>query len=279
MLTADQVAFYHENGFLRIEQVFDAQEVGALRDDLDWLIQTWANKDPGWSGPWRRAYMDEKTEAASKLIAMHDLHFYSQPWLRCVTKPAIGRMMSQLLEDGPVEVHHSTMHVKPSETGHPFPMHQDWAFYKHSDARYVDALVHLDDTCHANGEIRFLAGSHKAGPLEHVTEAEGKGCTPHLPTDRYSLADTVAVPAKAGDLVVFNIHTIHGSHINTTGKMRRMVRVGYKHPHNLQLGGQSHRRPGMIIHGRRERLDSQPLFGQGGPKDTPEWQPTATAVK
>jgi hypothetical protein len=31
-------------------------------------------------------------------------------------------------------------------------MHQDWAFYKHDDDRFVDVLVHLDDTCH--GERR-----------------------------------------------------------------------------------------------------------------------------
>jgi len=50
-----------------------------------------------------------------------------------------------------VELHHSTMHIKPPQAGHPFPMHQDWAFYKHEDSRYIDALVHLDDTCHDNG--------------------------------------------------------------------------------------------------------------------------------
>ena len=73
-------------------------------------------------------------------------------------------------DGGPVELHHSTLHVKPPETGHPFPMHQDWAFYKHVDGRYVDVLVHLDDTRHENGEIRFLAGSHKQGALEHALD-------------------------------------------------------------------------------------------------------------
>jgi len=84
-------------------------------------------------------------------------------------------------------------------------------------------------------EIRFVDGSHKLGALEHVTkDEEGKGCTPHFPFERYSLDETVAVPTKRGDIVVFNIHTIHGSHVNTTDKMRRLVRIGYKHPDNLQ---------------------------------------------
>jgi ectoine hydroxylase-related dioxygenase (phytanoyl-CoA dioxygenase family) len=122
-------------------------------------------------------------------------------------------------------------------------------------------LVHLDDTCHENGEIRFLAGSHKMGALEHITRDEhGKGCTPHLPGDVYRIEDTVPVPAKRGDVVCFNIHTIHGSYINTTNQMRRLVRIGYRHPDNAQLEGQSRNRPGWIVFGRRERRDGKAPF-------------------
>ena len=278
MLTADQIKFYHEHGYLHIPGVFTPQETAQLRADLDWMIKVWANVGVGWTGPWRKALMDLETEAASKLIAMHDLQFYAQSWAAAVAKANLVDAMSQLLagddERGgaPVELHHSTMHVKPPETGHPFPMHQDWAFYKHADGRYVDVLVHLNDTSHANGEIRFLDGSHKLGPLEHVTsfvndKGQREGCTPHLPTADYHLKDTVAVPAKAGDVVCFNIFTIHGSHVNTTREMRRMVRVGYKHPQNVQIEGQSNGRPGLLLRGRRERGEGRVLFGVGGPTD------------
>src|SRR5688500_16108905 len=147
MLTADQVAFYHEHGYLRIPGVFTPAEADELARELDWLIENWAMRDASWSGPWRKVYMDPETERRSKLVAMHDLQLYSDAWLRAVTNARLVKAMSQLL--GPeVELHHSTMHVKPPETGHPFPMHQDNAFYLHSDHRYVDVLVHLDDTRH-----------------------------------------------------------------------------------------------------------------------------------
>jgi phytanoyl-CoA hydroxylase len=251
VLSAEQVAFYHEHGYLHIPAVFTQQETDELAEHLNWLIDTWAIKDQGWTGPWRQKYMDAATDKKSQLIALHDLQFYSDAWARAVTKRKLGAAMGDLL--GPVvEFHHSTLHVKPPETGHPFPMHQDWAFYKHADGRYVDVLVHLDDTRHENGEIRFLAGSHKQGALEHITKDEqGKGCTPHLPFEKYRLEDTVPVPARRGDVVCFNIFTIHGSHINTTDRARRLVRVGYKSPENEQLEGQSKGRPGWIVNGRR----------------------------
>ncbi len=261
VLSPEQVEDYREHGFLHIPAMFTPAETSELSDHLDRLIENWAIKDQGWTGPWRMKYMDEATEKKSKLIALHDLQYYSDAWARAVTSRKLAGAMADLLDGGPVELHHSTLHVKPPETGHPFPMHQDWAFYKHADNRYVDVLVHLDDTRHENGEIRFIDGSHKLGALDHIVKDEqGKGCTPHLPFEKYSLDNTVAVPAKRGDIVVFNIHTIHGSHVNTTNEMRRLVRVGFKHPDNIQTDGQSKGRPGWMVWGRRQRAEGQVPF-------------------
>lgn len=262
MLTQEQVDFYNENGYLHIPQVFDKPEIDELADELDRLVEDWSFTSPGWTGPWRQAYMDPETEKKSKLTAMHDLHFYSAAWCRAVTHAKLTAAIADIL--GPnVELHHSTMHIKPPQTGHPFPMHQDNPFYIHTDGRYVDVLVHLDDTSHANGEIRFLAGSHKLGALPHITQTEAGPCTPHLPTDLYKLEETVPVPAKRGDVVLFSIHTIHGSYINTTKQPRRLVRVGYRDPQNIQIAGQSCGRPSVMVQGYRERREGQPLFSQG----------------
>ena len=53
---------------------------------------------------------------------------------------------------------------------------------------------------------------------------------------------------------------IHGSRINTTGTIRRLVRVGFRNPENEQFAGQSHGRPGLIVWGRRPREDGQKPF-------------------
>lgn len=261
MLTQAQIDFFNENGYLRLPQIFSPEEIGELADELDRLVEDWAFTSPGWSGPWRQAYMDPETEKQSKLTAMHDLHFYSAAWMRAVTNPKVAEAIGDLLGSS-VELHHSTMHIKPPQTGHPFPMHQDNPFYEHENGRYIDVLVHLDDTFHENGEIRFLAGSHKLGHLPHIIETADGPCTPHLPTDQYKLEETTAVPAKRGDIVLFSIDTIHGSHINQTKAPRRMVRVGYRDPENKQLAGQSHGRPNLIVRGYRERQPGMEPFGQ-----------------
>ena len=265
MLAQEQIAFFHENGFLRIPAVFTADETAELSAEMDRLVEDWAFTSPGWSGPWRQAYMDPETEKKSKLTAMHDLHFYSDAWMRAVTNARLTACIADLI--GPnVELHHSTLHIKPPQTGHPFPMHQDNPFYRHENGRFIDSLVHLDDTCHENGEIRFLAGSHRQGYLEHITQLEdGTACSPHLPTDQYSLEDTVPVPAKAGDVVVFSINTVHGSYINSTPQPRRLVRIGYRDPENTQISGQSVGRPSLMVQGYRIRHEDMELFSVAGP--------------
>ena len=252
MLTAEQIAHYHENGYLRVPQVYAPEEMDALDAGLDFLMDEWAVTEAGWSGPWREALMDAETERKSKLTSLHDLHFYSEAWMRAAVHPKLAAVLTDLL--GPaVELHHLTLHAKPPETGHPFPLHQDNAFYEHTDGRYIDVLLHLDDTSHENGEIRFLDGSHKQGYLPHITETDDGPCTPHLPTDQYRLEDTTPVPAQRGDIVLFNIFCVHGSYINTTDRVRRMVRMGYRDPANTQLAGQSVGRPGLMVAGRRAR--------------------------
>ncbi len=258
---AEQAEFYAENGYLHVPGIFSAAETDELAAHLDRLIQEWSF-EAAWEGPWREAYLDPDAAQNIKLSALHDLQLYSAAWARAVVHPQLADVLANLL-GGPVEFHHSTMHVKQPERGAPFPMHQDCPFYPHADDRYVDVLVHLDDTSHANGEIRFLAGSHKRGPLQHITEGpDGGPSAPYLPLEDYRLEDTVPVPSARGDVVCFNINTVHGSYMNTTTAPRRLVRVGYRHPDNRQLGGQSLGRPGVIVRGLRARREADDPFDQ-----------------
>jgi len=251
MLSQEQIDFFHENGYLRIPQVFTSEEIAVMSDELDRLIQDWATTNMGWTGPWRNVYMSPDVEKRSMLTHLHDLHFYSEAWCRAVTNPRLVEAMSDLL--GPnVELHHTTLHCKPPETGMPFPMHQDSPFYRHEGFGYVDALVHVDDATLENGCLKFIPGSHKQGHLEHITRMpDGQGCSPHLPTDQYRLQDAVPCPANAGDVVAFSIYTIHGSDINRTNRWRRLVRVGYRDPLNKQIAGQSLGRAGLMVKGVR----------------------------
>ncbi len=252
MLTQEQINFFNENGYLRLEQVFPPAELAQMSADLNAIIDTFADWGAAWKGEWRKEYMEEEVDKKAVLVAIHELHHYAASWTRGLTKPELADAVGELMGSDCVEIHHSTLHAKAPGTGAPFPMHQDVPFYPHTDGRYLDALVHLDDGTEENGCIKFLAGSHKLGPLDHIS---GPEITPHLPTDKYRLEDAVSVPAKAGDVVLFHLWTIHGSNVNRTPDWRRLVRVGFRDPRNIQQGGQALGRPGVIVRGLRPKAE------------------------
>jgi phytanoyl-CoA hydroxylase len=256
MLTREQINSYHENGFILLEQVYSPDEVREMSDELDYVIQNFASWGAAWKGPWREKYMDKEENEKAILVAIHELQHYAASWTRALANRKLADALGQLLDSEAVELHHMTLHAKPPDAGAPFPMHQDLPFYTHSDGRYLDTLVHLDAADERSGCIKFLRGSHKLGPLQHIL---GPETAPHLPTDQYKIENAVSLPARAGDVVVFSIWTIHGSNVNHSGNWRRLVRMGYRHPENLQVAGQAMGRPGIMVKGVRPKIEEQEI--------------------
>ncbi|HCR15871.1 MAG TPA: hypothetical protein DIU35_00165 [Candidatus Latescibacteria bacterium] len=46
MLTEAQTASYKENGFLRLESVFDEADLAQMCAEMDWIFETWTDHDP-----------------------------------------------------------------------------------------------------------------------------------------------------------------------------------------------------------------------------------------
>ncbi len=250
-----ELAFFRENGWMKLEQVFDEVEMQTLSEELDRLIDEWAEESMGWAGDWREEYLDPDERQGTSLIAMHDLQHYSEAFRQMVEDPRLVTPVAQLIGEN-VELHHTTLHAKPPDRGSPFPMHQDWAFYKHhgGPTEYIDALLHVDDVPSEKGPLQFIKGSHELGALEHI---EGEGQAPHLPTDEYHLDDATEVPAAAGDVILMSYHSIHGSDQNRTDEMRRLVRIGYRDPANEQFEGQSLGRDGIMVAGKKRAADTE----------------------
>ena len=225
MLNEEQIAEYHEQGYLKVEQLFTPEEAGQLASAMVRVIEQWGEETIGWVGPWRDRYLDEEDRLNTKAVFMHNPHHYSAVWGRVIFHEKMIACLRQLI-DGPVQYHHTVLHAKPPELGTPFPMHQDYPFYPHDGPDFVDCLLHLDDTPLQSGALMVVPGSHMMGPLEHVL---GPETAPHLPPEKFhpQIVESVAVPAARGDMVFFNYQTIHWSDCNRTDSWRKSVRFGY----------------------------------------------------
>ena len=98
-----------------------------------------------------------------------------------------------------------------------------------------------------------MRGSHKGGPLKHIT---GDHTRPYLPPDKYhpDKIETIAVPAKAGDVIFFSYYLVHWSDVNRTEEWRKSVRIGYHtsqtRPIDTPLEMPNHK---FIVGGLKER--------------------------
>ncbi len=251
MLTEEQVAAYNRDGYVKVEGFFSPQEVDELGSEMVRIIGEWGEETIGWIGPWRDRYLVEGERQTTKAVFLHNPHFYSAAWGRVIFHTRLTQCLQQII--GPcVQWHHTVLHAKPPSLGTPFPMHQDFPFSPHDGLNFVDCLVHLDETPLDSGCLHVVPGSHKNGPIEHVT---GPDTAPYLPPDIYhpdKLA-SLPVPAKPGDMIFFNYCTIHWSSVNRTKEWRRSIRLGYHHP-SMRPVGKDPKEPydGIIAAGFKE---------------------------
>src|SRR5262245_3770199 len=112
MLTQEHRDFFLENGFLRVEQTYSPGELREMSDELDYVMQNFANWDAAWRCPWRKEYLDEEADKKATLVALHELQHYSAAWMHAVSKPELADAVAMLMDTDAVELHHVTLHAK-----------------------------------------------------------------------------------------------------------------------------------------------------------------------
>src|SRR5690606_3723386 len=104
----------------------------------------------------------------------------------------------------------------------------------------------LRDTTEEMGCVRAIPGSHKQGPIKHLGEAPF-----YLDMEEYPIDSATAVPAKRGDILMFNYLTIHGSNINASDKVRKTVLIQARAAEDepTVLRHNKNNAQGMVLHG------------------------------
>ncbi|HYE05376.1 MAG TPA: phytanoyl-CoA dioxygenase family protein [Planctomycetota bacterium] len=139
----------------------------------------------------------------------------------------IVQMLIPLL--GPdIQLQHAKLAVKPQarERG-PYPWHQDFAYFPHTNTDLVAVMVMLDDATPDNGCMRMVRGSHRDGLAEHRSDgAFSGGCTePRRWADASRIVD---ITPRAGGISIHHCLTLHGSPANRSGLPRRGIVFQYR---------------------------------------------------
>jgi hypothetical protein len=123
--------------------------------------------------------------------------------------------------------------------GPPLFWHQDWWGWD-SATSYLPrgqqwfAMIYLTDTRVENGCLRVIPGSHRRDhPLHHLDTAHSEGMQGYRDPTNPAYADhpeQVAVPVRAGDVLIGDARLIHGAFANRTNEERPLLTLWFM-PH------------------------------------------------
>ena len=217
-LTDEQVAFYHEQGYLSGVRVLSDAQVDRLREELHALT------DP--SHPANSLFYEYNSNESvdrSKVL-FHALGgwritpgFHDILWNPAFTVPA-----SQLL-DGAVRFWHDQLFCKPAHHGGVVAWHQDYSYWTRTQPMaHLTCWIGLDDATRDNGCLQYIPGSHR-WQLLPITGLAGDmhAIQSVLSPEQKAVFKPVAIELKRGECAFHHPLMVHGSYENRTDGPRR----------------------------------------------------------
>lgn len=216
-LTADQLARFHDEGFLFLPGKFSPDEAAMLLAEAHAVYAL--NREEVWR---------ESTGVARTAFAAH---LYNEGFRRLGAHPRLIEPVRQILEEE-VYMHQYKVNAKAAFDGEVWQWHQDYGTWARDDLmpepRAMNIAVFLEDVTPANGPLMFIPGSHKEGTQEAGHDLATTSY-PLWTLDRATvtrLANQGGIEAPigpAGSVVMFHGNLVHASPPNISPFNRTIV--------------------------------------------------------
>jgi ectoine hydroxylase-related dioxygenase (phytanoyl-CoA dioxygenase family) len=234
-ISAEQIGFYRENGYLVIENCLDAGELEKWRRCTDEAVaERLASINPG--GKWNLTNQGDPdsyyAQVFTQCLKLADTH----PGMHEIMHdPRLGEMAAKLAGVQGIRIWHDQALYKPP-FGNPTAWHLDVPYWSFSSRDALSIWVALDDATLGNGCMWYVPGSHKTARFENVGIGERLADLFKVYPEWRAIG-TVAVPCPAGSAVFHSGLTAHGAGANMTNKPRRAMTCAYM-PDGATFNGQ-----------------------------------------
>jgi ectoine hydroxylase-related dioxygenase (phytanoyl-CoA dioxygenase family) len=200
MLSEEQIAAYHENGYIIPEF--------RLPDSV----------------------LDEIKEAHARLLAKHpefrdfcpNLLAFDTSFLTVARTPEIVKMVGQVL--GPdFALWNSSFFAKPAHNGKRTPWHQDGEYWPIRPLATCTVWIAVDAATPENGCLRVIKGSHKVAALRKHRTVDSNDVTLHqeLMPEEYDESQAADLVLEPGQISLHDVFLLHGSEANESANSRR----------------------------------------------------------
>jgi ectoine hydroxylase-related dioxygenase (phytanoyl-CoA dioxygenase family) len=220
-LSDEQVAFFHEHGYLAGVRLLTDEQVERLREELAGLFD--ANHEG--RELWYEYHSNESADPSRVLFHALGAWRIAPGFHDILWNPAFTVAASQLL-DGAVRFWHDQLFCKPAKHGGVVAWHQDYSYWTRTKPMaHLTCWTGLDDSMRDNGCLQYVPGSHRwdllpvtglAGDMEAIREV--------LNAEQWAaFQKPVAIELKKGECSFHHPLLIHGSYANNTDRPRRAV--------------------------------------------------------
>jgi ectoine hydroxylase-related dioxygenase (phytanoyl-CoA dioxygenase family) len=193
-VTEGEARRFDQLGYVRLEGLFEPEAIAAVTaaiDPFEAKAEAWLRSKGGRVG----------IATADVITVTIHITTRSEVARAFASHPAIRDVCHDLLGDD-VRLYWDQSVYKKSAKAQEVPWHQDTGYAFTDPQHYLTFWVPLVDVDEENGCPWIAPGLHKLGALEHWETDIGLKCLEDAP-------DAVAVPAKAGDAIVFSSLTPH----------------------------------------------------------------------
>ena len=210
-----------ENGFVHASGVLDPAMIDSL------LLRA-------------QATLFRESETAREAVKSNGslIHLSDNPeYADIIGSPALLRLLRELGATDPRWT--GGFLISKPAGGPPLFWHQDWWGWTEAESYEAKpqqwfAMIYLTDTSPKNGCLRVIPGTHRRDhELHHMEAAHSEALqgfrNPNDPAYG-SHPDEVAVPVKAGDVLIGDARLIHGAYGNNTSEERPLLTLWYM-PH------------------------------------------------
>ncbi|MGB5205202.1 MAG: phytanoyl-CoA dioxygenase family protein [Eudoraea sp.] len=218
-LSDEQVAHFHEYGYLSGIKLLEDDQIEVLRDQLTEVMDP---KHPA-HDLFYEFHSNESQNSDS--ILFHSLGQWriTNAFHDILWNPAFLMAAHQLLENKPVRFWHDQLFYKPAKHGGVVAWHQDYSYWTRTVAmQHLTCWTGLDDATIENGCLHYVPKSHKWGLLDAPSLAgDMNGLMKYLTEEQKKEFKPVAIEMKKGYGTFHHPLMVHGSYENNSEMSRR----------------------------------------------------------
>jgi hypothetical protein len=214
----EEIEFFRENGFLKVERLTSDEEIAWLRQIFEHLFSDEHAGKPG--APLDRSGTPVEGEPRARLSQAFFPEIYFPEILNSQFRRNAKRYAAALLGRPEDDLSSWGHMIQKRPGGRAASWHQDHAYWEPElDYCALGVWLPLHDVTVEMGAMQFIPGSHKRGLVPHRQEdaPEHNVLTARDPVDA---ANAVACPLKMGGATFHHSETLHYTAPNTTNTVR-----------------------------------------------------------